>query len=269
MRTLTMDTQETLGLDVATAETITKSQKTDPRSGKRTDLTFETVGMKDEFNNLVASFPGSNKSEKAAHLLEALKRLKSLESMSSLGFSDEDENRLINALGLSDKEKELLDTALQLPGTNFISLLKTGLMSEVKRSMSHAEKLKELKDVDFKTLSSGENNTKTFRGMAALKIQKAVESIIAHNESCQERADKIYISESILFQVTGSNRKAILQYLWIDGEKVNKDDVAGEDYKTKPTKEGALVIQHNKKHDLDDGVNRKGKNYDFKATLGL
>lgn len=245
MRALTMDTQEALPLAV---ETVAKSHKTDLRTGKRSDLVFETVELKEEFNNLVASFPGSNKAEKAGNLLDALKRFKSLSTMTSLGFSTEDENRLITALGLTPKEQELLDSALQLPGNNFISLLKTGLMAEVKRSISHSEKLNELKDVDFKTLSSDANINKTFRGLAALKIQKAIEVAKAHNETCQDRDDKIYISESVIARVTGSNRQSIRDYF---------------------TANKAEIDAHNRKHDLDNGVNRKGKGYDFKATLGL
>lgn len=146
-------------------------------------------------------------------------------------------------IDLTEDEKKIVETAINVSGLSYEHLLKRGLLAECKREMSLVEHREKLSTLDDSALLNS-----TIRGAASLRIKKAIDAIIHHNEHVTEKEDKIYISESIVFRITGSNRGAIRQFFEQNQE---------------------MIDTHNKKYGLDDSVNRKGKGYDFKATLGL
>jgi hypothetical protein len=100
--------------------------------------------------------------------------------------------------------------------------------------------------IDFESMTEDELKLNTRKGSAYYRISQAVETIKNHNDSQGEKKLKFFISPTLIFKLTGSNRKSITLYF--------------EQHQT-------LIDEHNSKHELTELDNRKGKDYDVKKVL--
>lgn len=151
------------------------------------------------------------------------------------------------SLALSTEEQELVNKAVEKSGMSFDEILKRGLLAEASKLEKQSDKLGEYQDLTYQELEKLAQET-TIKGIATLKIQKCIELIEHHNNHCQLTADKIFISPTVVFKVTNSNRASINSYFEEHQEQIDK---------------------LNSKHKLEASINRKGKGYDVKATLGV
>jgi hypothetical protein len=203
---------------------------------RRPELRFTSnQELIDRFNKVAALEFEDDKNACFEAALSALEEVELLRTKLT-GFSTD--------LDLTEAEMADVELASSKSHMPIKQLRKIGLMAEVKRT------LKQHGNTDLSALSDSDLKEKTVRGTAAMRIQKAIDAIAKHNDSCQEREDKVFISESMVFSATGSNRKAITDYF-----SSHADEIQGL----------------NDKHQLDASVNRKGKNtgFNIKAVLGL
>lgn len=147
-----------------------------------------------------------------------------------------------NDLKLADDEQELLNKASEYSGMSRDEIIKRGAIAEAKKAVSLAKHQAELADLDPEELKK-----KTFKGVAAVRIEQIVTRIMEHNDNAPEKKDRFYISESLVFKLSGSNRKAIKEYF--DSHHLMIDD-------------------HNHKYGLTIEDNRKGKGLDTASILG-
>lgn len=161
-------------------------------------------------------------------------------------------------IDLSDDEKIEVEEAINASGLSYGQLLKVGLLAECRRIKKQSETLQNMQNLSLAELIERGKKGKdtegkkgnTIRGFAALKIQKTVEALMEYNNHCQDKADKTYISQSIVAEITRSNRKAIIEYF-----EANKGE----------------IDEHNADHKLDKRHNA-GKDKDrsdYLADLGL
>ena len=149
----------------------------------------------------------------------------------------------INNFGLTEASevKEVKD-ALINSNSSLIDLAKDGLLWRARYINGVAKKQSE-----FEKMDEDELNRTTVKGSANYKIEKAIQAIMEHNDRETEKSNKVYISKSIVFKLTGSNRQTINKFF--DQHK--------------------YMDEHNSKHSLDEMDNRKGKGYDFKKLVGF
>lgn len=110
---------------------------------------------------------------------------------------------------LNDKEKETVNQAVAT-GTNYATILKSGLLSESKKIITQSTKLDALKV----SMEEGQDDiTTTLRGSAELRINRAVQAIFAHNDVQSEINKQWFISGTSIQKLTNSNMGAIKKYL--------------------------------------------------------
>lgn len=154
---------------------------------------------------------------------------------------DEQEN--LSKFNFSEDEQNEINQAISHTGS-YEEIAKAGILHRVRYVNSIAQK-----ESNFESMTDEELKAKPVKGVAKYRIEQTVQRIIEHNNNPQTKQDdKICINQTMLFKLTGSNRKAIKQYL--------------ED-------EQEFLQAHHNQHNLNDSSNRKGANYDFKVILGL
>jgi predicted DNA-binding protein len=145
-------------------------------------------------------------------------------------------------LGLDGQEIEIVQDAQKCSGQDLKMIAKDGLLQRSKYLKSTMGKK------DFESMSEDELKLTTSKGSAYYRISEAIETIKTYNDSQSEKKLKLFISPSLVFKLTGSNRKSINQFF--------------EQYQT-------MINEHNSKHELTELDNRKGKGYDVKEALGI
>ena len=151
----------------------------------------------------------------------------------------------INNFGITEASevKEVKD-ALINSNSSLIDIAKDGLLWRSRYINGVAKKQSE-----FENMKKDELNKTTTKGSANYKIEKAIQAIMDHNDrqDKKDKQNKVYISKSIVFKLTGSNRQTINKYF--DQHK--------------------YMDKHNRDHELNEKDNRKGKGYDFKNLVGF
>lgn len=154
------------------------------------------------------------------------------------------QGQAVDSLEFSDEDQALINQAVENSGLSYNTLLKRGLLAEAKKQNSQAKSKESFAEMSDEALK----NT-TVKGAAGFRIKKAIDTIIDHNNGCELEQDKFFISPTLVFKLTGSNRGAINEYF-----KANKD----------------MIDEHNLSQGLSESTNRKGKNADDpKEVLGL
>lgn len=138
---------------------------------------------------------------------------------------------------ISEADWTVINSAIASSGITLAELLRKGLLAESKRINSHAEKLS---NIDESQLVGT-----TLSGAANVRIKNAIAAMTAHNDSCTDRADRIYISPNNVRSATNSNLNAIKKYFADHEQEIE-----------------AL----NRKYNAPES---KPRGYDVKATLGL
>ncbi|MFM6139573.1 MAG: hypothetical protein ACKPCP_36455 [Sphaerospermopsis kisseleviana] len=144
-------------------------------------------------------------------------------------------------LELSEEDSQLVEKASAESGEDALAIAIRGLLAECRKAVTQSKTRKQLEHASDDQLISS-----TVKGAANIRIQRAFESVIRHNDRCISAKKKIFVSPSIIAKITGSNRQAIRD--WFNG---NQDSVNA----------------HNEAHGLTEAVNRKGKSYDVKKAL--
>lgn len=140
---------------------------------------------------------------------------------------------------LTEIEKEELNQATKVSGISQAELVKNGLINEVRTINTKNNRMEKLeKDNDV------QDSLKD--GSALARINIKVKKIMKHNDNQDEKINKLFISETTIFKMTGSNRSGIKDYMSL--------------YKGK-------VDTHNKKHDLTANDNLRVKGRDVKTIL--
>lgn len=144
---------------------------------------------------------------------------------------------------LTEEEENIVKNAVNLTGMLKSELYKTGLIAESKRLVSQAELQDRLTNVEPEKLKA-----MTFKGVAALRIERFITKIMEHNDNQAVNKLRYFISENLVADVSGSNRKAIKEFfeakkLWID--------------------------VHNSKYNLTKNNNSKGKGLSREQILGF
>ena len=188
-----------------------------------------TEEQKMEFDSIKDELGLSNQGEVLAALLSAYREFQQIKQTSDLN--------------LTEDEQELINKAISYSGMTREEIAKRGFIAEAKKAVSLAKHQADLSELDPEELKK-----KTFLGVAAIRIQKTVEKIMQHNDNQPEKQNKFYISESLVFKLSGSNRKAIKDYF--------------ENYHI-------MINDHNQKHGLSNEDNRKGKGVDIKSILNI
>ena len=142
----------------------------------------------------------------------------------------------------ADEQKEI-DQAVINSGLPLETIIKDGTLQRVRYLNSIADKQAELE-----SLSEEEIKLKTFKGAAKYRIQQAVEKVMEHNDLQPEKKNKVCLTKGIIFKLTGSNRQTINKFF---------DEYA------------VMISDHNGKHELTEGDNRKGKGFSFEELLGV
>lgn len=187
-----------------------------------------TEETKTEFEHIQNLEGFSTYGETLALLIAAYQELKQINSLE---------------LKLTDEENQLVEDAVNLSGMSRNEITKRGLIAEAKKAVSLAKRQSELSEAAPEDLKK-----MTFRGVAATRIEQIIIRIMEHNDSQPEKQNKFCITESLVFKLTGSNRKAITDYF--DSHRI-------------------LIEDHNQKHQLTNEDNRKGKGIDIKSMLNL
>ncbi len=143
----------------------------------------------------------------------------------------------------NESEQQEIEKAIANSGLSLEAISKEGTLQRARYLNSIAESQAKLD-----SMSEQELKEATFRGVSRHRIAQAIEDIKNHNDKQTEKENKVCITRGIVFKITGSNRANINKYF--------------DEYKL-------AINDHNHKHQLTDADNRKGKNFDFKALLGI
>ena len=136
------------------------------------------------------------------------------------------------------EEQEIISKASQLQ--SYGELLKEGLLTAARKAITVAEKL-DNPDLDL--------NKSTLKGVAKIRIIKAIEAIAYHNDSATEQDEKWLISKGTIFKACGANRVTIAKLVENDLEVM------------------AMIESHNAKHGLTEMSNHKGKGVKFNVSI--
>lgn len=114
-----------------------------------------------------------------------------------------------NELQLSEsEEKEVLEAVAT--GVTRSELLKTGLLSQVRKVNSQAGKLEALKT----SIATGQDNiTTTIKGSADLRIDRAVKAVFAHNDCQTDIGNQWFLTATAIQKLTNCNMPAIKSYI--------------------------------------------------------
>jgi ketosteroid isomerase-like protein len=145
-------------------------------------------------------------------------------------------------LGLDGEQITTVQDAENNSGQDLKTIVRYGTLQRAKYLNSTMGKK------DFESMSEDELKATTTKGSAYHRITQAIEFIKNHNDNQSEKKLKFYISSSLVFKITGSNRRSINQFF--------------KQYQT-------MIDEHNNKHQLTDMDNRKGKGFDPKIVLGI
>lgn len=189
--------------------------------------------VKAEFDYVQEQLNLSNQGEVIGLLLDAYRELQELKKQMTTS-SD---------FNLSKEEEDLVNLAVNFSGMTRKQIAKRGFIAEAKTAISLAKRQADLAEANPEELKK-----MTFKGVAATRIEQIISRIMEHNDSQTEKQNKLCITESLVFKLTGSNRKALKDYF--ESHKLMIDD-------------------HNQKHSLTDADNRKGKGIDAKQMLNL
>lgn len=171
-------------------------------------------------------------SDLISHLLNNYKPLSDSESVLSL-----------EVFSLSGSEQTEVENALINSNSQLDVVAKDGLLQRSRYLNSIADR-----QATLETMSDEEMQNATFKGAAKFKIERAIETIMNHNDSQPEKKNKVCLTKGMIFKLTGSNRQTINKY-FADHE--------------------VMIADHNGKHELTDANNRKGKGFSYEELLGV
>jgi len=109
--------------------------------------------------------------------------------------------------GLSDSDKVVVDTA-RGNGANIGELLALGLVAESKRWNSNQGTRDKFASLGFDDLGK----ITGVKGVSEERIRRTVQACLNHNESAQSPEDRVFITQSFVFKLSGSNRQTIKTY---------------------------------------------------------
>ena len=182
--------------------------------------------------DLLTKKTDKNQGELISYLLRSYEQLGDRESVLSL-----------EAFNLSGKEQQEVENALINSDSQLDVVARDGLLQRSRYLNSIADKQAKLE-----SMSDEEMQKATFKGAANFRIEQAISTITDHNNNQSEKSQKVCITKGIVFKLTGSNRQTINKYF--DEHEV-------------------MISDHNQKHSLTDGDNRKGKGFSFEQLLGI
>lgn len=109
--------------------------------------------------------------------------------------------------GLSDSDKHIVDTA-RANGADITKLIAQGLVAESKRWNSNQGTRDKFVDLGFIELGK----ITGVRGVSEERVRRTIQACINHNLSAQNPDDRVFITQSFVFKLSGSNRQTIKAY---------------------------------------------------------
>lgn len=109
--------------------------------------------------------------------------------------------------GLSDSDKGIIDAA-RANGADITELLALGLVAESKRWNSNQETRDKFAKLGFIELGK----ITGVKGVSEERIRRTIHACVNHNESAQNPEDRVFITQSFVFKLSGSNRQTIKAY---------------------------------------------------------
>ena len=149
----------------------------------------------------------------------------------------------LESLNLTEDESTEVKKAITNSNSSLLQVMQDGTLQRARYLNSVSKK-----ESNLDNLTDEELRLKSFKGVANYRINQAIETVINHNNNQGEKANKICLTRSVIFKLTGSNRAIINKFF---------DD------------HHIMISDHNQKHELTDLDNRKGKNFDVKKFLGV
>lgn len=144
-------------------------------------------------------------------------------------------------LDLSEEDSQLVEKASAESGEDAPNIAVRGLLAECRKAITQSKTREHLESASDDQLISS-----TVKGVANIRIQRAFEQIVYHNNCCESLKAKIFVSAGSIFTITGSNWQAIKD--WFERNQ-------------------SAVDAHNEAHGLTKSVNRKGKSCNVKKVL--
>ena len=172
----------------------------------------------DHIQQLLKSDAGKEvtQSEVLTHLLKAYKQMQAQQK----AMTDSD-------LNLSETETQLVEGAMTMSRMSRKELTKRGLLKEARTALTIAEKLEKESNASFEKLGEKQFN---YKGVALKRVGLTVSRMMAYNDSLVENKDKLYITETFVANVSGSNRTAVKQYF---ANEVNDDTIKSHNKQNK------------------------------------
>lgn len=134
---------------------------------------------------------------------------------------------------LSESDKHIVDTA-RSNGANITELLGLGLVAESKRWNSNQGTRDKFADLGFIELGK----ITGVKGVSEERVKRTIQACLNHNESAQNPEDRVFITQSFVFKLSGSNRQTIKGYF-------EKPEIV--EYLEKHHSEMGLTPDHNRK----------------------
>ena len=191
---------------------------------KPPSMTFEvTEQIKEDISHIQQKLKDEtgiavNQSEALAHIIKAYKQMQAQQKATSeSGFN------------LSETETQLVEDAVTTSRMSLRELTKRGLLKEARTALTIAGKLEKESNASFEKLGGKQFN---YKGVALKRVGLTVSRMMAYNDNYTEKKDKLFITETYVANVSGSNRTAIKQYF---SNESNDDNIKS----------------HNKQNDFD------------------
>lgn len=143
---------------------------------------------------------------------------------------------------IKENEIEIVDNAVKNSNLSLKEIVKHGTLQRARYLNSIAKTQAKLD-----SMSSEEVKAQTVKGVANYRISQAIALIIDHNNQQAEKKHKVCLTKGIVFKLTGSNRQTINKYF---------------------ARHQTKISDHNQKHSLTGGDNRKGKGFSIEKLLG-
>jgi len=199
----------------------------------RKNKTFRVEAMPEDLTNRLFDYLEAS-GGKGADFLEASLNCLTTPPQSAFEFSDELKSQMATAArGLNESVDEFIRKAIE----NRVALSNRG----------KNDKRQDGSDLDAMSLEEliawiqAEKGRGLLKGLGEKKVEKFIKKLMAHNDACQEKDDKAYISATFTFsQLARMGANTHRNY-------INKFFAENE----------SMIQKHNAKHKLDDRHNSK------------
>lgn len=155
----------------------------------------------------------------------------------------------IDSLGLTEEQIVEAEQFLNSNGYKIEDLLREALLDKLSKEKALQEKLAERRGESVD--ENSERIDTTVRGVAEKRIASAINQIMDYNDLQEDTANKICITGTLIFKATGSNRKAIDNYLEKHSKRIEEHNIKNG-FEKQQTKDGERwTNQHGRRKTID------------------